>query len=316
MSDKQRYKSNNSPMDKHKVIEIFITVDDFCKGFDEIECKRAISTGNKKFRNRKSSLCLSEKMTIYICFHLSSYTNFKRYYNELVLVHWRDLFPGLVTYERFNQTQNRLFVPLLMFLKDRCLGACTGISFIDSTTLNVCHIKREKQNKVFKGFATKSKSTMGWFFGFKLHLIINDKGELLNFYLSKANVDDRNQDILSVMVKEVFGKLFGDRGYISDKLAQFLWNDGVDLIFKRRKNMKSMNLSDNDKVLLRKRALIECVKDELKNQCNIQHTRHRALQGFLNNAISALCAYHFFPKKPSIKLSTTELSKEVYLNVA
>nr|WP_287493591.1 hypothetical protein [Candidatus Brachybacter algidus] len=96
-------------MDKHKVIEIFITVDDFCKGFDEIECKRAISTGNKKFRNRKSSLCLSEKMTIYICFHLSSYTNFKRYYNELVLVHWRDLFPGLFTYERFNRTQNRLF---------------------------------------------------------------------------------------------------------------------------------------------------------------------------------------------------------------
>lgn len=316
MSDKQQNISNNSPMDKHKVTEIFVSIDDFVKDFDEFENKRLISNGNKKYRNRKSSLCLSERMTIYICFHLSSYTNFKRYYNELVVVHWKDLFPGLVSYERFNQTQHRLFVPLLIFLKNRCLGSCTGISFIDSTTLNVCHIKREKQHKVFKGFATKSKSTMGWFFGFKLHLIINDKGELLNFCLSKANVDDRDQDILGVMVKEVFGKLFGDRGYISDKLAQFLWNDGVELIFKRRKNMKSMNLSDNDKVLLRKRAVIECVNDELKNICSLQHTRHRAIQGFLNNALSSLCAYHFLPKKPSIKLSNNELSKDVYLNVA
>lgn len=316
MSDKQSYKSNNSPMDKHKVIEIFVAVDDFCKGFDEFDHKKAISTVGKKFRNRKSSLCLSEKVTIYICFHLSSYTNFKRYYNELVSVHWKDLFPGLVSYERFNQTQARIFVPMLIFLKNRCLGSCTGISFIDSTTLNVCHIKREKQHKVFNGFATKSKSTMGWFFGFKLHLIINDKGEILNFCLSKANVDDRNLDIMSVMIKEVFGKLFGDRGYISDKLAQYLWNDGIELKFKRRKNMKSMNLSDHDKVLLRKRAVIECVNDELKNICSLQHTRHRALHGFLNNAISSLCAYHFLPKKPSIKLSSTELSKDVYLNVA
>src|SRR5690606_25902642 len=122
-----------------------------------------------------------EKMTIYICFHHSSYTNFKRYYNELVKVHWLDLFPDLISYERFNQTQDRLFVPLVMYLKNRCLGGCTGISFVDSTTLPVCHIKREKQHKVFKGIAVKSKSTMGWYYGFKLHLIINDKGEILSF---------------------------------------------------------------------------------------------------------------------------------------
>lgn len=316
MLGKQHYTINNSPMNKDKVIEIFITVDDFCKEFDEFEYKKLISPEIKKLRNRKSSMSLSEKMTIYICYHLSSYTNFKRYYNELVLVHWKDLFPVIVSYERFNQTQDRLFIPLLLFQKNRCLGSCTGISFVDSTSLNVCHIKREKQHKVFKGFAAKSKGTMGWYFGFKLHLIINDKGELLNFCLSKANVDDRNQDVFSVMVEEVFGKLFGDRGYISDKLAQYLWNDGIELIFKRRKNMKSMNLSDTDKVLLRKRAVIECVNDELKNQCNLQHTRHRALQGFLNNTISCLCAYHFFPKKPSIKFNTMEQSDDVLLMVA
>lgn len=289
-------------MDKDKVIEIFVNVDDFAQDFDEMSLKRDLLGDSVKRRNRKSKLNLSERMTIYVCFHLSGYTNFKRYYNELVCAQWKDLFPDLISYERFNQTQNRLFVPLLMYLNERSLGKCTGISFVDSTTIKVCHIKREKQHKVFKGLASKSKSTMGWFFGFKLHLIINDKGDILNFCFSKANVDDRNQNVLKVMTKEVFGKLFGDRGYISQKMAEYLWNDGVELIYKRRKNMKKMNLSDTDKILLRKRSLIETVNDELKNMCCLQHTRHRSLQGFLNNALTALIAYQTFNKKPSIKI--------------
>ena len=101
-------------------------------------------------------------------------------------------------------------MPILLYFKSICLGQCTGISFVDSTSLEVCNIKREKQHKVFKGIAQKSKSTMGWIFGFKLHLIINDKGEILSFCFSKANVDDRDQSVMNIMTKEVFGKLFGD----------------------------------------------------------------------------------------------------------
>ena len=288
---------------KDKVIEIFCDIDDFCKEIDEFALNRSLLPDGTKRRNRKMKLSLSERMTVYVSFHLSGYTCFKRYYKELVCLHWEDLFPDLISYERFNQTQNRLFVPLIMYMNNRCLGSCTGISFVDSTTLPVCHIKREKQHKTFKGIATKSKSTMGWFYGFKLHLIINDKGEILSFCFSKANVDDRNQKIISVMTTDVFGKLFGDRGYISQKLAEYLWNDGVELVYKRRKNMKKMNLSDTDKILLRKRAVIESVNDELKNMCKAQHTRHRSLQGFLNNAITALIAYQTFDKKPSIKMS-------------
>lgn len=303
-------------MNKNKVIEIFCEVDDFLKEFDEFETKKLISKGETMYRNRKSAMSLSEKMTIYICFHLSSYTNFKRYYNELVKPQWADMFPNLITYERFNQTQDRLFVPLLLYLNNCRLGKCTGISFVDSTTLHVCHIKREKQHKVFMGMATKSKSTMGWFFGFKLHLIINDKGEILSFSLSRANKDDRDEDIMKNMVEQIFGKLVGDRGYISEKLAQYLWNNGVELIYKRRKNMKEMNLSDTDKVLIRKRALIETVNDELKNICCLQHTRHRAVQGFLNNLVTALIAYQFLDKKPTLKLSTMELVPDKYIFAA
>ncbi len=241
-------------------------------------------------------------MTIYIGFHLSSHTNFKRYYVDFLAVHYSHLFPNLVSYERFNQSQNRLFMPILLYFKSKGLGQCTGISFVDSTSLEVCNIKREKQHKVFKGIAQKSKSTMGWFFGFKLHLIIKEKGEILSFCFSRSNVDDRDQSVMNIMTKEVFGKLFGDRGYIDQKLAEYLWNDWVELIYKRRKNMKEMNLSDTDKILLRKRSVIESVNDELKNICSLQHTRHRFLQGFLNNAISALAAYQTFEKKTSIKI--------------
>lgn len=290
-------------MFEDKITQIFVDVDDFVKDFDHFSMKRQLLGDQVPRRNRKTQLTLSELMTIYIGFHLSHHTTFKNYYKDFLSLHYKHLFPNLVSYERFNQIQNRLFMPLVLYIQNRCLGQCTGISYVDSTTLEVCHIKREKQHKVFKGVAQKSKSTMGWYYGFKLHLIINDKGEILSFCFSKSNVDDRDEKVMSVMTKEVFGKLFGDRGYIDQKLAEYLWNDGVELIYKRRKNMKKMNISDTDKILLRKRALIETVNDELKNICSIQHTRHRSFQGFLNNAITALIAYQTFEKKPSIKIS-------------
>jgi len=290
-------------MFEDKITRIFVDVDDFVKDLDLFSMKKQLLGDGVARRDRKTILTLSEMMTIYIGFHVSNHTNFKSYYKDFLSVHYKHLFPNLISYERFNQSQNRLFMPLMLYINNRCLGQCTGISYVDSTTLPVCHIKREKQHKVFKGIAQKSKSTMGWFFGFKIHLIINDKGEILSFCFSRANVDDRDTKIMAIMTKEVFGKLFGDRGYIDQKLAEYLWNDGVELIYKRRKNMKSMNLSDTDKILLRKRALIETVNDELKNICSIQHTRHRSLQGFLNNALSALIAYQSFDKKPSIKIS-------------
>lgn len=303
-------------MFEDKITQIFVEVDDFVKDLDHFALKKQLLGDAVARRNRKCKLTLSEMMTIYIGFHISSHTNFKKYYTDFIAVHYLHLFPDLVTYERFNQLQSRLFMPMLMYFKNRCQGECTGISFIDSTPLQVCHIKREKQHKVFKGIAEKSKSTMGWYFGFKLHLIINDKGEVLSFCFSKANVDDRDRKIMSIMTKEVFGKLFGDRGYISQKLAEYLWNDGVELVYKRRKNMKKMNISDTDKILLRKRAVIESVNDELKNICSIQHTRHRSLQGFFNNVVSALIAYQSFEKKPSIKISHELKENELLLPAA
>jgi hypothetical protein len=294
---------------RNKVIEFFVELDDFYKEFDQIIKSSRIEQRFDKCRNRKTLMSESEMMSILLLFHFGHFTNFKHFYTQYVQKHLTDCFPKMLSYNRFIQLQPRVIIPLMLFLKHRCMGKSRGINYIDSTIIRVCHIKREKQNKVFKGFAEKGKSTMGWFFGFKLHLIINDKGEILSFYLTKGNVDDRNFDVLKTMTKDIFGKLFGDKGYVSKALSELLFEDGIQLITKVRKNMKKQNLSSEDQILLRKRALIESVNDELKNICKIEHSRHRSVTGFLINLTAALSAYHFFPKKPSLNIIPDERFK-------
>jgi hypothetical protein len=197
-----------------------------------------------------------------------------------------------------------MLMPMTIFLKTCCLGLCTGISFVDSTPVRVCNNKRIKRNRVFRGIAEVGKSTMGWFYGFKLHIVINDKGEILNFAITQANVDDRDPLKNENFLKSVFGKLFADKGYISEKLANILFINDIHLITSIRNNMKNSLMTMNDKIILRKRSVIETVNDELKNICQIEHSRHRSFANFISNMIAALIAYSFFPKKPSIKYQT------------
>ncbi len=214
----------------------------------------------------------------------------------------REEFPRLVSYNRFVELMQSALLPLIVFLKSQCLGSCTGISFIDSTPIRACHIKQEHSHKVLQGLATKRQCSIGWFFGLKLHLIINDKGKILDFVLIPGDVDDRKPMTGSNLLSRIYGKLFGDRGYISQSLFEQLFIDGIHLFTKLRKNMKNSLMHLSDKILLRKRALVETVIDELKNICQIEHTRHRSQEGFIVNLISGLIAYSYLPKKPSLNL--------------
>lgn len=300
------------PMLRDKITEIFVKVDDFCNNF-ELEYKKLelpVPSGVNT-RNRKTGLCDSEIITLLIAFHGGQFRNFKHFYLHYISVHMSSDFPGLVSYNRFIELSHRSAIAFMAFLHYCCRGECTGISFIDSTVLRVCHNKRIKRNKTFKGFAEVGKSTMGWFFGFKLHLIINDKGEILSFYLTKGNVDDRDAKTITHMTRELFGKLFGDKGYISKALSDLLFGNGIQLITAVRRNMKTKALSNEEKLLLRKRSVIETVNDELKNICQVEHTRHRSISGFLLNIMSAIAAYSFFPKKPSIKRDIEETNPKL-----
>ncbi len=190
---------------------------------------------------------------------------------------------------------------LVIFTKTCCLGDCTGISYVDSTPLRVCKNKRIYNHKVFKGIATTGKSTMGWFFGFKLHLVINEIGQILDFQITQANVDDRKPLEKGSILSKIWGKLYGDKGYVSKKLSSLLFENGIQLVTGIRKNMKNQLMPLRDKILLRKRSVIETINDQLKNICNIEHSRHRSFHNLINNLLAGIAAYSFLPKKPSIK---------------
>ncbi|KIC77133.1 hypothetical protein DB41_CY00020 [Neochlamydia sp. TUME1] len=243
-------------------------------------------------------------MTIVILFHQSNYRNFKHFYHH-VNTHMRQEFPKLVSYSRFVYLKKIIFVPLYAYLYS-LRGIPTGIAFIDSTSIDVCHNKRITRNKVFKGLAKRGKTTSGWFYGFKLHLIINEKGEVLSFQLPPGNVSDVS--IVDILSKDLMGKLFGDKGYLSSQLRQKLINRGLELLTSIRSNMKQKLMSFQDKILLRKRSIIETVNDQLKNIYQIEHTRHRSIGNFLVNMLAGIAAYCHPPKKPSMRFSGQETS--------
>jgi hypothetical protein len=285
--------------------EIYCSVDDFCIGFEKY-CKTILIAQNyREASNFKvcssKTLELSEIMTIVIYFHLSNYRDFKHYYTQYVSIMLSKCFPRLVSYNRFVELMQEALVPLLLYIKLCRLGKCSGISFMDSTTLDVCDNRRIYSHKVFKGIAQRGKSSTGWFYGFKLHLVVNDSGEILSFFITPGDVDDRDLEVIEKISAKLFGKLFADRGYISQKLFEKLYSKGVQLITKLKKNMKNKLMLMQDKILLRKRALIETVNDFLKNICQIEHSRHRSLTNFMVNVVAGLAAYSFLPKKPSIK---------------
>lgn len=286
-----------------KITEIYCIVDEFCKEFEDAKKDHVLQKNSSRtYKNRSFTLSDSEVITILILFHSMSFRNLKHFYIYYVQKHLKSEFPRTVSYNRFVELQSKATMPLAIFLKTCCLGACTGISYIDSTPLRACHIRRERSNKVFKGFAAKGQCSIGWFYGFKLHLVINDKGEILDFMLTQGNVDDRDPLKNKSFHKKIFGKLFGDKGYISSSLFEKLFIDGIHLVTKLKKNMKNSLMLISDKIYLKKRALIETVNDELKNICQLEHTRHRSFSNFITNLLSGLIAYSFFPKKPSLNI--------------
>lgn len=281
----------------NKITDIFCIVDEFCKDFENPT--KSFLLGNPSKRPPRMSK--SEVITIYLLFHLSGFRCFKHFYIYYVQKHMTKEFPNTVSYNRFVELMQSMIMPMTIFAKTCCLGKCAGISFVDSTPIQVCKSKRISRNKVFKNIATTGKSTIGWFHGFKLHIIINDKGEILSFAITQANVNDRDHLKNEGFLKNIFGKLFADKGYIGAKLAELLFLDGIELITSIRNNMKNSLMSMSDKILLRKRSVIETVNDELKNVCQVEHSRHRSPINFFTNLIAGLIAYHFLPKKPAIR---------------
>lgn len=278
--------------------ELFCNIDDFWIGFKNIWQLKLLEANERK-RMRPTALSISEIMTIIVLFHQTGYRNFKTFYVDYVCRYLHKDFPELVSYNRFVALMPSILVPLCAYLQLR-KGQATGISYVDSTPIAVCKNLRINRNKVFSGLAARGKTSTGWFFGFKLHLIVNDKGDLLNFAVTPGNVDDRKP--LEKLAQCLSGKIFGDRGYLSKELFSNLLQHGLQLITTIKKNMKNKLLPIIDKILLRKRFIIETINDQLKNISQIEHSRHRSITNFMVNLVAGLIAYTHQLKKPSIKL--------------
>lgn len=283
---------------KKDITELFCFVDDFANVYEATMRHHQITYEQKTKRpTRTPGLKCSEIATILLLFQQSPIRNFKAFYILLLLPHYKNDFPLLPAYDRFISLMPRTLGLLTVLLS--CLFAKSrGISFIDATPLAVCHNKRIFNHKVFQGLAARGRTTKGWFFGFKLHAIINDKAEFVRVRLTQGNVDDRA--VVPLMTQELQGLLLGDKGYISQKLFLKLYRRGLKLITGIKKNMENCLMTLHEKILLRKRSIIETVFDYLKNKFQIEHTRHRSPVNAFVHILATLIAYQLKPTKPSL----------------
>ncbi|MEM6812710.1 MAG: IS982 family transposase [Pseudomonadota bacterium] len=276
---------------------IFTIVDDFCKLFEGFQYHYCLEDGNR--RNRITLLSLSEMISIVIFFHFSGYKYFKQYYEYEICDRLAHLFPNRPCYDRFIQLIPRLFVPTALMLH-LVQGKKTGEYYVDSTHFAVCKNKRISRHKTFSGLAERGKSTMGWFFGFKLHLVCNFEGEIVGVRITPGNEDDRKAFEALVNSHALKGKAYGDKGYIGKDLFKRLWCNGLHLVTGIKKNMKNYLMPWLDKLLLRKRVLIETIFSVLKEEFNIRPNKHRSPVNFFVSLFAPLIAYQIKSNKPKL----------------
>jgi hypothetical protein len=279
------------------ITEIFCDIDDFCKQYLKQRSVYLLPNPNRQ-RERKTAMSMSEIMTIIVLFQMSHYRTFKDFYQDCVLGDMKTYFPHALSYCRFVAIKPSALLLLSAYLFSKA-GARTGFYYLDSTTLSVCHNKRIYRHKVFRDIAKRGKTTMGWFFGFKLHLVINHCGEIVSFCVTKGNRDDRR--VVEQLTKNLKGLAAADKGYLDKVLTENLEKRDLRLITKVRKNMKKKMLSAFEIFFLNQRNIIETIIDQLKALYHIQHTRHRSPFNFLVNILGALIAYAWKPNKVGVK---------------
>ena len=288
-------------MDVRQLVPIFCEIDDFCKELDQYSEHYFLTGPVKGKRGPEGGLAISEIMTILIMFQMSKFRDFKNFYNGLLCVYYKSYFPGAPSYERFVNLMKRAIFPLTIFTQFKG-GKKTGIYYIDSSCLPVCHLKRSKRHKTFDAIADYGRTSVGWFFGLKLHIVTNNLGELLAFKITRGNRHDCKE--AQSLLKNLQGLAFGDKGYLGKKLFEELFVNGLKLITRKRKNMKeSIILSQHEQQLMNQRGIIETIIGHLKHYYQVWHTRHRSIINAMTHLVAALAAYSIEPLKLSaIKL--------------
>lgn len=282
-------------IDQDKITRIFYECDEFCREFEEYMKSKAIGKGRKS-----PNIYASEVMTILILYHLSGMKCFQYFYHHIVEKKLRVDFPVLPSYNRFVELEPRVFLQLFLFVNYANPHHEKGVYIVDSKHLKVCHNRRIHSHKVFKGIAQRGKTSVGWFYGIKLFLIVNLKGEVMRATVAAGNVADNSFEYMKTLFAEFKGVIMGDKGFLSSKAFTYFFENGLKILTKLKNNMKNKLMDMNEKLMLKKRGLIECIFDLLVTICDIDHTRHRSPQNAFCNLFAGLAAYNYLERKPSI----------------
>lgn len=283
--------------------ELYVEIDDFCKKFVETLNEKLVGNG-KSITVDTPGLSLSEVLTILIYYHFSKFDCIKHYYLIKSVSGFREYFPSMPSYNRFVERIPEVAMLAMMYLQYR-QSKFEGSGYIDATPLRVCHNKRTNSHKVFKLTATLGKSSMGWFYGFKLHVICDFVGNIVKCRITDGAANDLK--VGAKMMKDLKGKIYADKGYIGKKEFLQLLDSGLILITGIKKNMKNRLLELWDKILLKKRSLIESVYNIMKNVLHLEHSRHRSVVNAGIYYVTTLIAYCWKPNKPQLKFTNKEM---------
>ena len=283
---------------ENKLIALYFEVDNLVIAYKKYQKRKGRLPVQKQ--GRRPALNGAEICTVLVAYHFSGYKCFEYYYKNSIQKHFKDCFPDAPSYECFLSYIPRVTDMMYLWLLYSCSQSKrTGLYFIDSKKLEVCHLKREKSNRVFKDYARKGKSSMGWFYGLKIHLVINNLGQIISFKLTSGNTADNNQDLLQYLLKSLEGCCVGDKGYLT-KLFDFFYENGLHILTKPKKNMKNKLMPPLWNKIIDKRGVIESVFDILTSICDIEHSRHRKPQNAFTHIFGSLIAYQFLDKKPTV----------------
>lgn len=282
--------------------ELYTEVDDFCRKFSNDLNHHLLGTG-ELINIDTHGLSLSEVLTILVYYHFSRFDCIKHYYLIKMASGYKKDFPKLPSYNRFVERIKEVAWLASLYLQYKQVQF-SGNGYIDSTPLKVSNKKRTGSHKVFKFVATLGKSSMGWFYGFKLHVVCDFMGNIVKCRITHGATNDLKAG--KEMMKDLVGKIFGDKGYIGKKEFLELLKKGLILVTGIKKNMKNKLLEMWDKILLKKRSLIESVFNIMKNTLHLEHSRHRSVINAGVYYITTLIAYCWKPTKPKIKFNKEE----------
>jgi Transposase DDE domain len=280
-----------------RLVEDVCQFDDFCQAFGPHWEARLLSQEAQpaKKRGPQAGLADSEIMTILVLYHSWHFRHFKAFYEGVVLTLLRSACPKARCYARFITLTHHVWVPLTVFLLTR-MGRKTGLYYIDSTPLPVCHPRRINRHKVFAGLAKRGKSSVGWFFGFKLPLVFNHERQIVALTLPPGTVNDTTP--VSQLTQRLIGKLFGDKGYVGKDLAHRVLRRGLVLMTRVRRNMKRLPVSFLDKALLNGRNIVETIIGHIKEFSSLRLPKHRSVFNAFTHLTAAIVAYQINPLPP------------------